>query len=141
MYPLLFANVSFLDVNSDTFWSEADEPEDLGDIYNAKFNKQGDLGRIFSEFLLEAKELKFVTQVTEQIGYEQSKKITNDFTRIPMKWMVDQQPISSLCNNIDPELCGNLEARGILKDHFPNEPGLNRRIIKCRETWDWCVVN
>jgi len=140
MYPLLFANSSFLDVNNDKFWSEADEPEDLGNIYNAKFHKQGDLGRIFSEFLEEAVELKFITQVNESIGYEQSKILTNNFTRIPMKWMVDQQPISSLCNNVDPELCGNLEVRGILKDHFPNEPSQSRRMRKCRETWDWCVV-
>merc|ERR1719162_386762 len=140
MYPLLFANASFLDVNNDTFWSEADSPDELGKFYNAKFDKRGDLNRIFSEFLQDAKELKFVTQINENIGYEQSKILTSDFTRIPLKWMVDQQPISSLCNNIDPELCGNLEVRGILQDHFPNEPDASRRVRQCRQTWDWCVV-
>lgn len=141
MYPLLFANASFLDVNKDTFWSEADRPDELSKSYNAKFGKQGDLNRIFSEFLRDAKELKFETQINEKIGYEQSKTLTRDFTSIPMKWMVDQQPISSLCNNVDPKLCGNLEVRGILQDRFPDETDPSRRVRRCRQTWHWCVVH
>ena len=49
-------------MDKDGFWSEADKLGELDDIYNAKFHKEGDLERIFSEFLLEAKEVKFLTQ-------------------------------------------------------------------------------
>ena len=41
MYPLLFSNASFLDVNNDMYWSEADKPGDLGNTFDTEFGKDG----------------------------------------------------------------------------------------------------
>jgi len=132
------SSVSFLDKNKDNYWSEADDLKGTETYYNTRFGQQGNLPRIFRAFMEDAKGGKFVTQIKENLDAPASKAATSDFTRIPMQWLRDEQPLISLCNSVDPHLCGNLEVRDILKAHFPSEQDPTYRVRKCRENWNRC---
>lgn len=137
LFPLLMSNVSFLDVNNDGYWSEADNLKATAAFYTSKFQKEGDLVRIFHDFMSDAKNGKFAAQKNQNLDASQE---TSGFTRIPMQWMRGEEPKIRLCNNVDPELCGSLEVRDILQPVFPSEPSPAHRVRRCRESWDWCVV-
>lgn len=139
LWPLLMTNVSIVDVNGDGYWSKADNFTATEAYYDQRFHKEGDLDRIFRGFVEDAKNMKFPTQVRQNLDAASSKASTLDFTAIPMEWMREQQPLINMCNNVDPDLCGNLEVRGILQSRFPSEANPSYRVGLCRDTWDWCA--
>jgi hypothetical protein len=131
-------NVSFLDANGDGFWSHDDDLAGLSKAINHQYGKDGDLMRMFENFMKDARDIKFTVQTSENFDAEASKAATFDYTKIPISWMEAEKERITLCNNVDPTLCGNLEARNILRGLLPEEDQSNYRVRKCRSNYDWC---
>jgi len=136
MLPMLLSNVSWLDSNSDGVWSAADDLKGFGNFYEEKFGKSGNLTRTFDRFLQEIKDDKF--RHSTQLSEAQKESETKNFTEIPMKWMKAQQPVISLCINVDRRLCANLENRGALKKFIPEGQTPADRVDLCRHMNDRC---
>jgi hypothetical protein len=99
-----------------------------------KFHKEGDLPLIFHDLMVSARRSPFLADLKQSL----SATATSGYTRFPMQWMRSQEKLFAMCNNVDPELCGNLEVRGILEDTFPGELNSIHRVRRCRESWHWC---
>jgi len=63
---------------------------------------------------------------------------THHFTGIPMAWMGQAILHLQLCAAADKNLCGNLEARGVLRQIFTRQPHTQIRISRCQEVLDSC---
>lgn len=154
-FPTAMSNTSWLDANNDGFWSAEDNLEAQGAGVRKALSKGGNLTNIFWEFMKEAEQGQFRSQsgswvpghggigeaATPQLAiYDKANGETAQFTKIPMAWMREEEPVIQLCNNFDPHLCGNLELRGILKVNIPDltlTP--DERISECRSIVDRCV--
>lgn len=137
LLPALLSNVSWLDANNDGVWSVADGISATSVHYEQVFAKTGNLTRVFFRFLDEIRENTF--DATRNLIDSERQSQTNDFTQIPMTWMKAEQPILHMCLNVDKELCGSLELRGILKLHIKGHGDTPpEREDKCRKLNDRC---
>lgn len=145
LLPVLLSNVEWLDADEDGYWS-ADEAKDMKDFDEDKFGvlykgnltkKAGSMPRAFDRILAEIKDNKFLLKRTPAEKTLDTERFV--LKQIPMEYMRAEQPILSLCINVDKELCGNLEIRGVLKVHIKDKkltPG--DRVDKCRTMYDRC---
>jgi hypothetical protein len=139
MFPMIMSNVTWLDTNNDGYWSIQDDIDGLSQENSEHFGKGGSLMEIFRNFMKEAEANDFQHQINRKLPFEESKDLTEHFSRIPMSWMHEEQSIIDLCNSADPALCGNLEIRGTLKHiGFPGESPQDR-VDGCRDTYDKCL--
>jgi len=137
MLPMLLSNTSWLDANNDGFWSAADGIAATSDLNERKFAKAGNLTRTFLRFLDEIRNNAF--DASRHLDFAQRSSDTKVFTAIPVAWLKAEQPILHMCVNVDRELCGSLEARGILKLHIKgNSETPGDRVDKCREMYGRC---
>jgi len=159
LFPVLFSNVSWLDVNKDGYWSEDDDFDGTGRKMTAMFSNGGmietpHLRNAFDAFMHDVKdeELLFQLRYKQNLGKQNKKftehwqELTANYSKIPMKWMRLEQPSINLCNNVEPHLCGSLEVRGILNTtvaaHIRAKHGRSNawmRVDECRDTYKTCV--
>jgi hypothetical protein len=142
MWPMLMSNVSIVDANHDGVWSKEDGLDELSEYYSTKFEKDGNLRNIFDGFMDSIQAGEFQYQKRNSLTYAQSSQRTDGFTRIPMEWMREQQPLIQLCNNADTNMCANFEARGILEARLTDTHLKNKsrhRVAACEDlTHNWC---
>lgn len=139
MPVMLMSNVSWLNTNGDTYWSidEAIKQTDYSKTILPLGKASGNFTRIFQELVGDVQE--FIA-VKGKLGDAEVTAETAEYTRIPMKWLIEEQDMLKMCNNVDPHLCGNLESRGILQTlKLRNNPhDTSSRIKECRKAFDWC---
>lgn len=140
----LLSNVTLLDLNGDGKW-EYEEAVRLGSLSQQKYMKSAKLSVVFRRFLRLAEQGKLLAQqhADADSGITEWDQLTDQFKNLPMQWMHKEQKRINLCAVVDSKLCGNLEARGILKDKLDrrhdDEVSAIDRIDRCRETLqDFC---
>jgi hypothetical protein len=135
--------VSWLDADKDNYWS-------LEDVEGAPNYKEtilpagkdtGNMTKIFNHLLADVESFNAVVDAKLSSGDVDVQ--TSGRTRIPMEWMRKEQGVFKMCNNVDPRVCGNLEARGILAPLKlrGNPQDSDKRIQACRDTFKWCDKN
>jgi hypothetical protein len=125
----ILTTVQRLDRDKDGFWTES-EALAIGPEWVQKFPARlANIKRVFAAFMEYVKERKLLAQ--DGMSMADSKRLTNNFTAIPMTWMVKEQPIIDICEAGDPNVCGNFEVRGILKEKLPHLDNIEDRIRQC----------
>jgi hypothetical protein len=119
---MLASTVSVLDVNDDEYWTR-DEAATLKRKWEAHYDKESNLPELFDAYMRRARLGLMNHQGGDASGHQggaaadQWEKATDHYTRLPMKWMLKEQQDLTICVGLNPELCGNFEARGILRKH------------------------
>jgi hypothetical protein len=89
--------------------------------WEAEFEKVSRLSEVFDHLLHRAE----LGQMNHQGGSTaNAAEETAQFTKIPMAWMLDEQKDLTLCVGLNAKLCGNFEARGILK-----KLGISQKVV------------
>jgi hypothetical protein len=111
---MLASTVSVLDVNDDDYWTR-DEAATLKRKWEEHYDKESNLPEMFDIYINRAR----LGRMNHQGGGAAAKwaKETAQYTRLPMKWMAAEQQDLTICVGLNPELCGNFDARGILEKH------------------------
>lgn len=122
---LLLLDTATLDADNDSVWSLR-EAKQLEDEYESRYT--GSLANL-------------------HLVHERLRKLHDSGTRvkgdgIPIAWIKEQKTLIELCLVMDKSLCGNLEARGILKNQIPHMQNENvlpaDRIEKCEGMMGAC---
>jgi len=118
--PTKMSRIENVDYNGDGLLT-LDEATFLDRFWSKKYKKESTLERTW----------KYYADVyREDASWPQS---TGNVTSLPLAWMKQWQDELALCTVSDPALCGNLEARGILRGKFPGDLNPSERIRQCQD--------
>mmetsp|Transcript_79580 Transcript_79580/g.138094 ORF Transcript_79580/g.138094 Transcript_79580/m.138094 type:complete len:637 (-) Transcript_79580:202-2112(-) len=138
--PTRLQDVSTLDLDGDGMWYLS-EAEEKGSIWksNAQHPDLINLDKVWHHFMDSvswgSNMLKTYDIFSKDVQAMEAAKLresTLDYTAIPMSWMESDQLKIHLCAVVaGTELCGNLEARGILKVKLPHIDESQDRVLAC----------
>mmetsp|Transcript_65211 Transcript_65211/g.155736 ORF Transcript_65211/g.155736 Transcript_65211/m.155736 type:complete len:643 (+) Transcript_65211:95-2023(+) len=126
----MMTNASQFDVDGDGYWTQA-EALDLGNEWRTRFNRVSHN----TQSLLHMLKLARTGALKAQASLSESEwaTLTKDFQKLPMDWLSAEVSELELCLVLHEDLCGNLEARGILETRVTGRNPADR-VAACRRT-------
>eukprot|EP00930_Biecheleria_cincta_P036056 TRINITY_DN24759_c0_g1_i1.p1 TRINITY_DN24759_c0_g1~~TRINITY_DN24759_c0_g1_i1.p1 ORF type:complete len:547 (-),score=81.31 TRINITY_DN24759_c0_g1_i1:4-1644(-) len=121
-------NVSTLDLNGDGMW-------DLEEAQELQQQWYKNLGRLMNLDHVHKALVRYATQgrLVAQHGVPQNA------SAIPASWLQAESGKLSICAITSPDMCGNMEVRGILRSLFAEADDRNDRMELCEDTvGDYC---